>query len=93
LYLKIFFYICVNKIIITMAKFRNIRRCFTEQEISDQWFIMENALLECSIQENLSLDDIMIFASPTRKGMYYIIDRCDNPLKDGPKTWFAKKFK
>jgi acyl-CoA synthetase (AMP-forming)/AMP-acid ligase II len=76
-----------------MSKFKNTRRCFTEQEISDQWFIMENALLECAIKENIRTDDLMIYTPPFRLGMYYIVNRCKDVLKERPKVWFAKKFK
>ena len=54
---------------------------------------MENALLECSIKENLRTDDLMIYTPPFRLGMYYIVDRCKDVLKERPKVWFAKKFK
>lgn len=64
---------------------------FTAQQVSDQWYIMNIALLECVTQEKINYDDVMIYASKKTAGVYYIISR---KFENGKpvKTWFKKDF-
>jgi hypothetical protein len=62
---------------------------------SDQLYIMGNALLEISIQENMeSIDELMIISSTKNKGTHYIVEKksyYDKSKKTN--VWFKKVFK
>ena len=65
---------------------------FSSQELSDQWFIMETAMLECSIQEKLDLSDIRIYTS-NQVGVYYIVSQKKDKNNKPEKVWFKKDFR
>jgi len=64
---------------------------FTTQELSDQWFIMETAMLECAIQEKLDSSDISIYT--TQVGVYYIVSNKLYKNNKPEKVWFKKDFR
>ena len=66
---------------------------FTEQELKDQWFTMESAALECSIQEGLNSIPF-ILASKKNIGVYYLTTPKSEWINGKPsKVYFKKDFR
>ena len=58
---------------------------------SDRIYIMNNALLECSILNDVDSDNLYLFNSKKNKNVWYILDRKEK--KNGkPKAWFKYTF-
>lgn len=66
---------------------------FTEQELNDQWYVMETAALECSIKEGLN-EIPFIFASKKNVGVYYLTNLKSEWVNGKPsKIYFKKDFR
>ena len=62
---------------------------FTKQDLKDHIFIMGTALLECAIQNNITIDKLKVFKSK-KIGVYYLVGLEKNE-KGQPKTCYFKK--
>lgn len=56
---------------------------------SDQSYIMNTAILECSIQENVEISELRLIQG--KSGTWYIISRKKDD-NGKPKIYFKKKF-
>jgi hypothetical protein len=61
----------------------------TKLSYSDQLFLMNTAIIECSIHENISKDSIYIFFSK-KSGYWYILSKEKNVNGKPLKVWFKK---
>jgi hypothetical protein len=60
---------------------------------SDQEFIMQTAMLECSISEGIDFDSIFLLESRKNKGTWFIVDCATYADKSAKtKVWFKKTF-
>ena len=62
---------------------------FTEQELSDQIFIMGTATLECCLANDLRTDEVKVFKSK-KIGLYYLVG-LEQDEKGLPTTIYFKK--
>lgn len=62
---------------------------FTEQELSDQMFIMGTATLECCLANDLITDEVKVFKSK-KIGLYYLVG-LEKDEKGLPTTIYFKK--
>ena len=70
----------------------NSIKLFTQQQLSDQWFVMETTMLECMIAEDLRSDDVKIFKSKN-EGVYYLISTAKKENGKPEKVYFKKDFR
>ena len=60
---------------------------------SDQIYLMNNALLECALAEDIDSGTLTIFSSNKNKGIHYIVSTEVNPTTKQPvKVYFKKNF-
>jgi hypothetical protein len=65
---------------------------FTKQDLSDHIFIMGTALLECAIQNNITIDKLKVFKSK-KIGVYYLVGLEKNEKGQPTTCYFKKDFR
>jgi len=77
---------------------KNLKTKFTKQQLSDHWFIMGTASLECSIELDIPLSGVFIYqqkykSGNTIEGVYYLVGK--EVGEDGKPTtvYFRKDFR
>jgi hypothetical protein len=58
----------------------------------DMIFCMNTAMVECSIQNKIDIDDLYIIESKKEKNTFYIVDKVRTNEKGFRKCWFKKTF-
>ncbi len=77
---------------------KNPAKKFTQQELSDMWYVMETAKLECEMAEGLEPSEVQIYQQKYKsgkiyEGVYYLVGKERNEKGLPTKIYFRKDFR